>query len=302
MKIAICFSGMVRTGVKAYPSIKRFIGDLWGQCDFFMHTWDKDYHNVLTGELSTHFFETNVNLELDKTKLELLRRLYNLKVVEVDEYWPTMGKIGSIFDNYIKGEQWIIPWFYSWHRSLYLRKKYEQALKTKYDIVVKLRPDVIFNENIKLQDLINQIGENDFGINMVYFDNGVPVTDDIVFVSNSKVADKVSDWWVHRLVTEEYMDPSIGTFTQFYNFIKLRGVNPIDLQIPYIGENYKIGLLRQECTLFDPVTEFDKCVECDKVHYHTLSTDDAKHLTELDVGNMREHTFKLRKTLPTNLK
>ena len=71
MKIAICFSGMVRTGVKAYPSIKRFIGDLWGQCDFFMHTWDKDYHNVLTGELSTHFFETNVNLELDKTKLEL---------------------------------------------------------------------------------------------------------------------------------------------------------------------------------------------------------------------------------------
>ena len=38
--IAVCLSGQIRTGIYAAPNIKRFIGDLWDNCDFFIHTWN----------------------------------------------------------------------------------------------------------------------------------------------------------------------------------------------------------------------------------------------------------------------
>lgn len=302
MKIAICFSGMIREGPAAFPSIVNFIGDLWSQCNFFMHTWNIDHHNVMTGESAEHFGTVNKDLSLDTKKLETVSRLYNIKVLEVEDYWPTMGRVGGLFDNYIKGEQWIIPWFYSWHRSLLLKRNYEMAHKTSHDIVVKLRPDVIFNKDLKLKDYIDKLGENDFGINMVYHDNGVPVTDDIVFISNDKIAHKVGDWWIHRLVTGEYLNTDIGPFTQFYNFIKLRGANPVDLGMHYIGDNYKIGLLRQECSIFNPVKDFDKCVECDRLHYHYIDQDSLKHIGQEELETLREKTLAKRKTLPVNLK
>ena len=40
MKIAICFSGMIRTGVYAAPLIKKFIGRYYDNVDIFIHTWD----------------------------------------------------------------------------------------------------------------------------------------------------------------------------------------------------------------------------------------------------------------------
>ena len=40
IKIALCFSGQIRTGVLTSNNIKNFIGDLINQCDVFVHTWD----------------------------------------------------------------------------------------------------------------------------------------------------------------------------------------------------------------------------------------------------------------------
>jgi len=39
IKIAICFSGQIRTGVLTYKNISNFIGELIHQSDIFVHTW-----------------------------------------------------------------------------------------------------------------------------------------------------------------------------------------------------------------------------------------------------------------------
>ena len=40
MKIAVCFSGQIRTAVENFINIKNFLGDIYNDCDFFMHCWD----------------------------------------------------------------------------------------------------------------------------------------------------------------------------------------------------------------------------------------------------------------------
>jgi len=137
---------------------------------------------------------------------------------------------------------------------------------------------------------------------MLYNDNGDMIVDDILFASRNNVSDAVADWWLHRIVTGNYKNSKIPTMTHFYNFIKLKGFDPVDLDMCYIGENYKIGLLRQECTMFNPVDEFDKCVECDKLHYHVFDPTMTKHLTSEDISLIKAHTLKLRHILPTGLK
>lgn len=38
MRIAVCFHGQLRTACHATPAIKSYLGDLWENCDFFIHT------------------------------------------------------------------------------------------------------------------------------------------------------------------------------------------------------------------------------------------------------------------------
>ena len=51
MKIAVCFSGQIRTGVQTAPNIKRYIGDLDTVCDYFVHTWDHQSPNHAAHDL-----------------------------------------------------------------------------------------------------------------------------------------------------------------------------------------------------------------------------------------------------------
>jgi hypothetical protein len=302
MKIAVCFSGMIRTGVESFPNIKNFIGELWDDCDFFIHTWDVDYHNVLTGETPDHFRSVTPNIKLDRTKLVTLNSLYKFKSCRVEEYDSTLTDLKHMFSNYITSDQWIIPWFYSWHKSVILKKMFEEKNDTKYDIVIKLRPDVIFDPDLRLIDYINLIKNNDFGINMVYNDNGKFMTDDIVFISNSVVSDSASHWWIHRLVTGEYADQTYSAFEHFYNFLVKKEITPIDLNLHYLGNNYKLGLLRQECTMFNSLLEFNKCVECDRLHYHVLTADELTHITPGELSKLRVETNNSRKMLSNGLR
>ena len=51
MRIAVCFSGQIRTGVQTAPNIKRYIGDLDPVCDYFVHTWDHQSPNHAAHDL-----------------------------------------------------------------------------------------------------------------------------------------------------------------------------------------------------------------------------------------------------------
>ena len=49
MKIAVCFSGQIRTGIENHPNIKEFFGKLYNDCDFFIHTWNFSEYKTYNG-------------------------------------------------------------------------------------------------------------------------------------------------------------------------------------------------------------------------------------------------------------
>ena len=78
--IAVCLSGQIRTGIYAAPNIKRFIGDLWDNCDFFIHTWN------VSNEKPTPKQAEDGNLFGDDQEInfETLNKIYNFKKIDIN--------------------------------------------------------------------------------------------------------------------------------------------------------------------------------------------------------------------------
>ena len=166
MKIGVCFSGQLRAGVWAMPAIKSFIGDLWKDCDFFVHTWESQYNknysskviNDLNNLMSININYKNPNCPIwtpiGAKDLNRFLTSYNPKLFLIEDYKTTASSIEESRRNFItqnnipKGPEYFPTWmYYSYYRSVEMLRQYEQQHGVTYDIIVKLRPDVIFPMN-----------------------------------------------------------------------------------------------------------------------------------------------------------
>jgi hypothetical protein len=106
-RVAICLSGLIRTGIEAFPSFKSFFQHL--NADIFFHTWDTE-----------------------KDKVQKIIDLYEPK-----SYLITPPKIFQRFE--IFG-----PMLYSIMMSNEQKKNYEIENNFRYDLVIKTRFDLVF--------------------------------------------------------------------------------------------------------------------------------------------------------------
>ena len=142
-KIAVCFSGTLRTGVHAFPNIKQYYGDYFNNIDFFMHTWDIEdwgcdwsgYHHPFIGDSLWESYQERKLFKLQDSKLEKMESLYKFKKLETT----------SIFDSYDPNSPNKLQYMWkSFKRSIELKQEYEKENNFEYDIVVKSRPDILF--------------------------------------------------------------------------------------------------------------------------------------------------------------
>ena len=128
MRIAVCLSGQLRNWELAYSNqINHW---LYGehQVDYFTHTWN------YSGD-RTHISADYVNRDIDKE--------------EYDRFIQTYKPKKSIFDSkkqyfFYDNDHWS-SLFYGFSQSILLKREYELENNFEYDIVVKSRPDVIFD-------------------------------------------------------------------------------------------------------------------------------------------------------------
>jgi hypothetical protein len=299
MKIAVCFSGMIRTGPDAADNLLKFVGDL--DADYFLHTWDLDYQNLLAGQ-SWHDVYGNAKLpQLDVSKIEYLDDIFNFREKEISPYWATVSSVQKKYKQYLehKHNTWWFPLFYSWRRSVELRQLYESKSGTTYDYSIKLRPDLIFHPNVRLSDLINGLNEKDFGVNELQINEHSKWADDIIFISRSAVMDKVSNFLENRIITGNYYRTQ--SHEDFVNYISNNGFQPVNLNLHYLSEdNVKISLLREECVEYKNMGEFEKCIECDRMVYHTLRSTGTKFLTNSDIMAIKARLESTKNYIPEN--
>jgi len=115
-KVAICLSGLLRTGISAKKSFDKFFGHL--DYDLFCHTWTTDYDESF-----------------------------------VDLYKPTQYIVQKPYPKWSKGS--FGDMLYSIMMANRLKKEYELANDFRYSVVIKSRFDLVFPENIMFNHVNN---------------------------------------------------------------------------------------------------------------------------------------------------
>jgi|TARA_B100000900_G_scaffold144272_1_gene122286 hypothetical protein len=128
MKIAVCMSGQLRQWEIAKENQKWFWETSGVEIDYFIHTWD--YSGDREGVSQPYITRDVSRKEFDEL---------------VDWYKPK----GCMFDDrkqdfFYANDHWS-SLFYSMSHSMMLKRQYEIDNDFEYDLVIKTRPDVVFD-------------------------------------------------------------------------------------------------------------------------------------------------------------
>ena len=134
MRIAIAFSGQLRTGKHTSKNIKTFFNEDNIDIDYYGHTWTYNTNRQLGG---THALPEKV----DPKEFEFIAQEYNFKEFLIEEKEPELIGMEIYYWS---------PLFYSMWKSFELIRN----SGIKYDIIVKMRYDLSFRNNTKFSHFL----------------------------------------------------------------------------------------------------------------------------------------------------
>jgi len=186
MRVAVCLSGQLRQWEIAKENQKWFwescIGTEVKEVDYFIHTWN--YSGDREG-VSQPYITRDVSQE----------EFNNV----VDWYKPKKYFLDDKKQNYFYESDHWSSLFYSMAQSIMLKREYEIENNFEYDVVIKSRPDVVFDPiyHFSWEHLENNILYTTHGGNMDH-EFGMYNVNDCVFYSNSYTMDLVSQMYSYR--------------------------------------------------------------------------------------------------------
>lgn len=278
MRIAVCFSGEIRTGVKASENIKEFIGDMYKYCDFFIHTWRNNTYKPFFGYNGDYSVISEVNID---STFENIIKIYKPKKINITENNMTP-------DSYRLRQ----PLFYSWVKSIEYMKERENLHNFEYDYVIKLRFDNIFNKNVKLEQFINKVKSNTFITEEVWINQGQITINDVFFLSNSKIMKKAIEWcdFFNKCLIENKHDiilPDIvSEHSYLAHFLISNGIYPYNSML---NEQKNLAIYRKQSLRYSPTTDFEKCYEMDKLLHW-----DYREIEHLTIDDLKKDVLILK--------
>lgn len=131
MKVCLLLSGQMRNADEVFPSFKSNLIDRY-DTDVFISTWNS--HNV----------HQSINL-------------FNPISVDIENYeagfQSKWNELVSHNEHKLETNANLVSMISMWYKTLranQLRKKYENLMGFKYDLIIKTRPDIILEEPIEL--------------------------------------------------------------------------------------------------------------------------------------------------------
>jgi hypothetical protein len=235
MKIALCYSGQIRTGRKCIENQARFLGE-HAKADTFLHTWTHNSNRKFPGIRGI----TRVPQEQIDSYVQELAPLVSLVEDPIERgiyaahaaYWPPAQSL-----------------FYSWRESIRIMHEYEERMGIKYDVVVKLRPDIIFSDRWHLEDDLEAAASGKFLI--------PKLTHNPTWMDDERIYD---DFFV---TTGDNMRKALGFYTEAFenktidhiNFGRWLHDNGMSPEMPTRSE---FMIYRKEAESLDPMTDYDK--------------------------------------------
>ena len=206
MKIAICFSGQLRTWEKCLPTWTELINRLNNKfntdVDIFFHAWD---FNTVPEQVRS----AENNIICVKESLDVLVAALRPSAYLVEDFKISSSRAQSVIDigEIHKTEHGgtPIPWaasqYYSLMRSAHLKKLHETKNKFRYDICIRLRFD-LFLAPSEIDKLINDACLAP-AYNTIYATSNGPsvnryppfILGDIFWVADSLTFDRMCDFY-----------------------------------------------------------------------------------------------------------
>jgi hypothetical protein len=227
LKIAFCLSGQPRTWKKCYEGWYSAFSALNADIDLFFHLWD--YNSMPMQAVTDNINNTAMEFEdVDLTqdeKQELINTL-KPKKFQFEPEW-------SISDTFYAIENpiawWAINQFKSLQKVAQLKRDYEIENNFQYDLVVRIRSDLVLNTPI----LVNEIESNSLYVTHIGWDKSWDCfrISDIFFWGNSYNFDQAADFvnyqriidasWIVNKNTNLIFPPELA----FYHYLKSVGLN-----------------------------------------------------------------------------
>ena len=193
MKIALCFIGMIRTGVQASENIKYYFRSYYNHIDCFMHTWDrsepklwhKDSIHAKNNAVSQSVTPIDSALIIDQ-----LKRKYNDKFISIE-----IENQSKFFDTPLWKEYTnFSPQWYSWYKGISLVRDHEEKQNFKYDLIVKIRPDIIRPVDLDFsEEMIHATTDKNKLYTLGYDPRRI---DDVMFLGSSDVMYRASKFFI----------------------------------------------------------------------------------------------------------
>lgn len=279
MRIAVCISGQPRTWRLAIDNIKSYF-DVDAEVDYFIHTWDT---NTFRLTYQTHL--DRKDYLVDENEFNDIRKSFNPKLMEYDKY---------TYEKY--GTNWMAL-FYSFMKSIWLKRKYEIEYDFRYDIVIKTRFDINFYPE----------GYTEFGIprNKFYIHEVLPMAayhpnpvlsrfpweinylcfDDVYFYSDSITMDIISNIykWNRGILNRGLVNISQNKFIEDSEFfcgpgtLLYRYLSSWNIQmLNKVPVQYYVVRKEVEGKGYNSITDWKKIYEFSRDYYKTVEIAEEK--------------------------
>jgi hypothetical protein len=267
MKIAVCFSGVIRTGCNAYPNLLKYFGDCYNNIDVFVHTWD--YEHIKAPNTDSIGMGDGLSENLLKT---LPHKIIESKLKKFEQIWkPITMKVDSydVCNEYEK-KMGVQPGYNSTHGnanphqlklSLYecnkLKSDYEILHNFKYDYVVRIRPDMVIKPIWTLQqeiELLSKLKNQFLVCNLHDWEaNYDTMINDVLYIAPSEIMDMIA----------EYGNPNSTIFftKSLITYLTDNGIRPYKSLI----DGYAI--LRNYALHLDSIDDYNQIL-IDEMKYH----------------------------------
>jgi dTDP-glucose pyrophosphorylase len=293
MKIAVCFSGQIRSGLKTSKNLIQFFGKHFNTIDFFVHTWDNNTDPEIGGSHRGTLPSTDYSLDgldddqlkINKIKaLEFIKKKKQEKMTLVDrESGPIMWETKldtDDFDKFLRiynpikysmesydefykeafhdsnihhGVNQAFPQWYSFYKSIQLKKEYEEENNFVYDMVVKLRPDIIIDPNITFKTWIDHYFK--LPTNTFIIDN---LSDNVLNASRPKVkwCDDVIYFSSSEAMNIASMFGDLSYNLERTNLYFLRHLKKFNVRIYSTPQGCNYQVVRDWCSKLFPNNDF----------------------------------------------
>ncbi len=235
MRVAVCYSGQLRTGPACVKNHLAFLEGI--DVDFFAHTWS---------------YNTDKKLNLLKAETPVPQHILDLWQTQIP--FKAIAVDDQSYAPHRRNDAGHISLYESWLRSINLKRQYENQTGIRYDAVVKLRPDILLNPLRRLTKQLEIIKDTrKFLVELFTLTQIKLWYDDTVWLSSSQVMDEIVDWYEKNRRNGEY-----GDFSESFKDL---GVTVA----PSGWWGFDYAIMRKGCVGMDPVKDYQKIWRYDEV-------------------------------------